>query len=170
MLHDTDEKPLARTFYRLVHVRAGHPLIAAGTDHRFDHDDEANPTSYLGDSVQTVVREVEGGLSAHAGFSARIRPGMYRLVTVRLNLQRVWDCQAPATQAALGPLAQLLTALDHPEELKSLGRAARRAGIQGILWESTKNPGGSCLVVFLENVSAEDLSITDEQMLSERPC
>lgn len=170
MLPDTDEKPLAKTFYRLVHVQADQPLIAAGTDHRFDHDDEANPTSYLGDSVQTVVREVEGGLSAQAGFSARIRPGMYRLVTVRLDLQRVWDLQAPATQAALGPLAQLLTAPGHPEELKRVGRAARRAGIQGILWESTKNPGGNCLVVFLENVSVDELSITDEQTLDKRPC
>jgi len=169
MLPDLEAKPFAGTFYRLTHLRAPDALVATGTDHRFDHDDEENPTSYLGDSIQTVLREIEGGLSTQVGFSVQIRPGTYRLISVRVDLTRVWDLRTPAVQAALGPLAELVSASGHPEELKMLGREARRAGIQGMLWASTKHPGGGCLVVFLENVPEGSISITDTQTLYERP-
>lgn len=164
-----EEVSLTGAYYRLTHIHAEHPLVATGTDHRFDHDDEENPTSYLGDSVTTALKEVEEGLSAHPGFSAKIRPGDYRLVTAQLRLRHVWDLRNPAMKEARGLAAELITTQGHPEELKDLGREARRAGIQGFLWESTKAPGGVCLVVFLENVREEDIEVVDDRVLHERP-
>lgn len=166
---ETPEIPLTGTYYRLTHIRAEQPLVASGTGHRFDHADEENQTSYLGDCAATALREVEGGLSSHAGFIVKIRPGDYRLVTVRLRLERVWDLRNQATQEAFGLSAELITTQNHPEELKDLGHQARRAGIQGFLWESTRAPGGVCLVIFLENVPEEDREVVDDRVLHERP-
>lgn len=168
MLPEAEEISLTGLYYRLTHRLAEHLLIATGTDHRYDHDDEVNPTSYLGDSAQTVLKEVEGGLSTRSGFSVRIRPEEYRLVTVQVHLKRVYDFRKPSTREALGPLDRLVSDPRHPEELKTLGRQARQAGIQGFLWESTKNPGKTCLVVFLENVPEEDIQIVEDKILSER--
>lgn len=164
-----EEVPLTGTYYRLTHRLAPDPLVVTGADHRFVHRDEENSSSTLADSITTALNEVEGWLSAHYGFSVKIRPGEYRLVTVQLRLERVWDLRNPATKEALGPVAELLTTQGHPEELKNLGREARRAGIQGFLWESTKVPGGVCLVVFLENVREEDIEVVDDRVLHERP-
>lgn len=140
-----------------------------GSDHRFVHKDEENPSSTLADSPNTALKEVEGWLSAYSGFSIKIRPEEYRLITVQLQLGRVRDLRNPATKEALGPVANLITIQGHPDELKDLGREARRAGIQGFIWESTKVPGGVCLVVFLENVSEEDIEVVEDRVLHERP-
>jgi hypothetical protein len=164
-----EEVSLTETYYRLTHIGAPDSLVATGTDHRFDHDDEENSTSYLGDSVTTALNEVEKGVSADPRFSVRIRPGDYRLVTAQLRLRRVWDLRNPATKEALGPVAELISTQSHPEELKNLGREARRAGIQGFLWESAKTTEGVCLVVFLENVRGEDIEVVDDRVLHERP-
>lgn len=164
-----EEVSLTETYYRLTHIGALDLLVATGTDHRFDHDDEENPTSYLGDSVTTALKEVEEGLSVHPGFSTKIRPGDYRLITAQLRLMRVWDLRNPATKEALGPVAELITTQGHLEALKNLGREARRAGIQGFLWESANAPGGVCLVVFLENVRGENIEVVDDRVLHERP-
>lgn len=164
-----EEISLEETYYRLTYHLAPDPLVVTGSDHRFVHEDEENRCSTLADSATTALNEVEGWLSAHYGFSAKIRPGNYRLVTVQLRLGRVWDLRNPATKEALGPVAELITTEGHPEELKNLGREARRAGIQGFLWESTKAPGGVCLVVFLENVREEDIEVVDDRVLHERP-
>jgi hypothetical protein len=169
MLPKEQEISLTGRLYRLTYRLADHPLVATRADHRFDHDDEENPTSYLGDSVQTVLNEVEGGLSAGSGFSVQLRPGDYRLVTVDVQLTRVFDLSRRATQEALGPLGALATDPGHPRELKTLGREARRAGIQGFLWGSRQNPGGVCLVVFLENMPEEDITIIEDRILDERP-
>jgi hypothetical protein len=169
MLSEAAESSLTGHYYRLTHRLAHHPLVAAGTDHRFDHDDEENPTSYLGDSVQTVMKEMEGGLSTRTGFAVQIRPGAYRLVTVDVQLQRVYDFTKLTTREALGPLAALVTDPGHPDALKTLGREARRAGIQGFIWESTQHPGGICLVVFLENVPDEDIKLSEDRILDARP-
>lgn len=169
MLPRVEEISLREHYYRLTHRLADHPMVATGTDHRFDHDDEETPTSYLGNSVQTVLKEVEEGLSTRAGFSVQIRLGEYRLITVHVHLKRIYDLTKPATQEALGPWTAFITDPGHPEELKTLGREARRAGIQGFLWESTKNPRGVCLVVFLENVPEEDITIIEDKILDKRP-
>lgn len=140
-----------------------------GSDHRFVHKDEENPSSTLADSPVTALKEVEGWLSAYSGFSVKIRPEEYRLVTVQLQFGRVRDLRNPAARETLGPVANLITIQGHPDELKDLGRKARRAGIQGFIWESTKAPGGVCLVVFLENVSEEDIEVVEDRVLHERP-
>lgn len=144
-------------------------MIVTGSDHRFVHKDEENPSSTLADSPNTALKEVEGWLSAYSGFSVKIRPKEYRLVTVRLRLSRVWDLRNPMAKEVLGSVASLITIQSHPDELKDLGREARRAGIQGFVWESTKAADGACLIVFLENVSDEDMEVVEDRLLYERP-
>lgn len=140
-----EEVSLTETYYRLTHIGALDLLVATGTDHRFDHDDEENPTSYLGDSVTTALKEVEEGLSVHPGFSTKIRPGDYRLITAQLRLMRVWDLRNPATKEALGPVAELITTQGHPgsiEEPRLRGETSRYPRISvGI----SERPRGSLL-------------------------
>lgn len=166
------ETPVAGTYYRITKLEAPSPLVATGTGHRFSHDDEPNETSYLADSPQTAVHEVEGSLSASHGFSVKIRPDQSRLVTVELHLNRVWDFRDPSVIAALDPsTATRITAEEHSEELEDLGRDARRRGVQGFLWKSTKTQRREavCLVVFLENVRPEEVCVVEDRILGRRP-
>lgn len=120
-----------------------------GSDHRFVHKDEENPSSTLADSPNTALKEVEGWLSAYSGFSVKIRPEEYRLITVQLQLGRVRDLRNPATKEALGPVANLITIQGHPDELKDLGRERQGEQVSKDLYgNQRKSPAGSAWLFF----------------------
>ena len=129
---------------------------------RFDGT-EAKPTLYLSASPTAVVAETryahghDGHLVVHGSVSPRHEVVPLCIVPVRVRLQRVLFLEE-----ALGVLPITLKEVTDPGHARKaakgayvpiheLARAARAAGIQGVLYPSRYEPGSQNLAVFVEN-------------------
>ncbi|WP_293181305.1 RES family NAD+ phosphorylase [Oceanithermus sp.] len=129
---------------------------------RFDGP-EPLPTLYLSASPTAVVAETRyahghgGRLVVHGSSNPRHEVVPLCIVPVRVRLQRVLRLQE-----ALGVLPITMEEVTDPSHARKaasgarvpvheLARAARKNGIQGVLYPSRYEPGSDNLAVFVEN-------------------
>jgi len=135
--------PATGVFYRVVHCLSRDPRIAATRG--WYHRREDGITSYLADSVRTCEREIRAGLGSWGWVRSH-----WRVLEVQVELARVVDLRDPRVRRTLRVKRRSLM-LSHRKDIpQTLGRRLRLQGIQGILYESVRDRGHTCLVVFLE--------------------
>lgn len=90
------------------------------------------------------------------------------LVTVEVELEAIVDLTNPDTQSALGVAHEDLVAVGSARSLqvtRSIARAVREAGLEGLIAPSAMNPEKTNLVLFAENRRAasriEDMDMDD---------
>lgn len=147
-----------RSWYRVVgsRRRAKREVLRSGGG-RFHDDRDREPTTYLGDSLETAWLEVK----AHAGEArANIRAfRAWRVVLPAALAQKLVDLRDQDQHRRHGITQAELEADPAPESGKALASRLRGAGKAGIIYRSVRNrPGGVCAAVFLEGIEA-DLSV-----------
>jgi len=144
-----------RSWYRVVgSLRRTKRQVLGSKGGRFHNDPDREPTTYLGDSLETAWLEVK----AHAGEArANIRAfRAWRIVLLAALAQKLVDLRDQAQQQRHRITQAELEADPAPESGKALAGRLRREGKAGIIYRSVRNrPDGVCAVVFLEGVEAE---------------
>ena len=119
------------------------------------------PTLYMTDDVETAHREGNQVFYQALQYS-RLGPGKLPapeetvLIGVHLRLSRMLDLRDPQTLAAIGTsldeiAAPWKTVPDAPTQ--RLGEVvARQIGLEGMIYNSAQNPGGTCFVVFTDKL------------------
>lgn len=139
----------SKVWYRIVgRQRTGRDDVLKSTGGRFHDNPEAEPTSYLADSLTTAWREVTAGLG-------RVPPApeAFRAYRVRLAGARLADLRAPLEQARHLVTEAELAEDPAPPKLRELSRKLRQRGsrLHGLIYRSVRNPpDGVCLALFLE--------------------
>jgi len=137
------EGPAAGTFCRVAY-HAARDLRIAGSSGRYHRAGDGD-TSYLADNAGTCEREIRVGLGG-----GRWLRKHWRIMKVRVRLRRVVDLRDPGVRRGLGVRKRSLMLRRKRDVPQALGRKLRQRGVQGILFESVRDPGRTCLVVFLE--------------------
>lgn len=137
------EGPVTGIYYRVAY-HASRDLRIAGATGRFHRAGDGN-TTYLGDCLRTCEKEIRAGLGGQ-----RLVRKNWRMIKVGVKLRRVVDLRDPKVRRKLGVNKRLLMLRRKKDVPQAIGRMLRRQGIQGILFESVRDPGHACLAVFLE--------------------
>lgn len=135
------------TWYRIVvKRRTTREEILRSQRGRFHDDPEAEPTSYLADSLTTAWREVTAGLGAVPGNLEAFHAWRVTLSGVKLA-----DLRDPEERARHQITEAALLADPPSPRAKEVARSVRRRGYHGMIYQSVRNkPGGVCLVLFLD--------------------
>lgn len=144
-----------RSWYRVVgSLRRTKRQVLRSKGGRFHDDPDMEPTTYLGDSLETAWLEVK----AHAGEArANIRAfRAWRVVLPAALAQKLVDLRHQDQQQRHRIAQAELQADPAPESGKALASRLRGGSKAGIIYRSVRNrPDGVCAVVFLEGVEAE---------------
>ncbi len=142
--------PIAR-WYRLVSKsRETREDVLSSYSGRFHEGMEAEPTTYVADTIETAWREV----AAHLG-AVPANPAAFRLYRVSVRKLRLADLSDPKEQARHRTTAAELAADPPSPHCKEIARGLRQAGYHGLLYPSVRNPPvGRCAAFFLEQTEA----------------
>ncbi len=103
-------------------------------------------TTYAGETPQTCEREIKANLKGE------FVPEAWQIMSLELTLQRAVDLRKGSVRRRLGIKNKQILDPTRLERAQQLGRRLRRQGVQGIIYESVRDPGRTNVVIFLENV------------------
>jgi len=132
------------TYYRMVNQASKDPRLS-GPYGRF-HNVGDGDTTYTGQTPQTCEKEIK------ANVKGEFVPEAWQVMSVELALERVVDVRKGSVRRRLGVKKKEILDPKRQERAQRLGRRVRRQGVQGIIYESVRDPGRTNVVVFLENV------------------
>jgi RES domain-containing protein len=156
-------RPLNGVWYRCVETSFAHEIIS-GEGARL-HGGRWNPagsfrTVYLSDTPETALEEYLSRARRMKWPDHRSLPMV--MAGVQVSVRRILDLRLPEVASVLDPLLkadrQHWRAIQSKREAMSqaIGRAARDAGLQGLLAASQQATGGMNLVVFPDKLGPED--------------
>lgn len=132
------------TYYRMVNQASKDPKLS-GPYGRF-HGLGDGDTTYAGETPETSEKEIKANLKGE------FVPEAWRIMPVELALERAVDLRDRSVRRRLAVKKKEILHPNRPERAQQLGRRMRRHGVQGIVYDSVRDPGRTNVVVFLENV------------------
>ena len=132
------------TYYRMFNEASKDPKLS-GPDGRF-HTLGDGDSTYAGETAQTSEKEIKANLKGE------LVPEAWRIMPVELALERALDLRERSVRRRLGIKKKEILDPKRLGRAQQLGRRVRRQGVQGIIYESVRDPGRTNVVVFLENV------------------
>jgi len=132
------------TYYRMLNTASKDPRVS-GPYGRF-HTVGDGDTTYTGETPQTCEKEIRANLKGE------FVPEAWHILSVELALERVVDVRKGSVRRRLGIKKKQILDPKRLGRAQQLGRRVRRQGVQGIIYESVRDPGRTNVVVFLENV------------------
>lgn len=132
------------TYYRMFNTASKYPRVSGpyGRFHKVGDGD----TTYAGESPQTCEKEIKANLKGE------FVPEAWRIMSVELALERVVDLRKGSIRRRLDVKKKEIVDPKQLEPAQELGRRVRRQGVQGIIYDSVRDPGRTNIVVFLQNV------------------
>ena len=115
---------------------------------------------------ETALAEAEYYISMQP-----LRPKAKRtLYTIRVSLRNVIDLTGPPLLSQLGITDDIISSVDH-SPCRLIGAAASWLGHDGLLVPSARRRGGTNLVIYQHDLSANDFEVTAEEVVApdERP-
>lgn len=132
------------TYYRMFN-KASKDAKLSGPYGRF-HRLGDGETTYAGETPETSEKEIKANLKGE------FVPEAWRLMPVELALERALDLRERSLRRRLAVKKKEIQYAKRLERAQQLGQRMRRQGVQGIVYESVRDPGRTNVVVFLENV------------------
>ena len=156
-------QPLSGVWYRCVETSFAHEIVS-GEGARV-HGARWNPigsfrTVYLSGTPETALEEYLARARRMQWPDHRSLPMV--MAGVEVNVRRVLDLRAPGAAAVIEPLLKIERAHWRSTQSRreamsqAIGRAARDAGLQGLLAPSQQVKGGLNLVLFPDKLSRLD--------------
>lgn len=137
-----------RTWFRIDAKarRSRDEVLRSGGLAGFHEDLENEPTCYAADSLMTAWQ----GISARIGVPRD--PRAFRAWQITVPGARLVDLRDSEEQTRRGIGAEELKADPAPLSCKTVARKLRQEpGMNGLICESVRNPGGTCVAFFLES-------------------
>ena len=136
------------SWFRIVSKRRTRRQVLPSQRGRFHDDPQAEPTSYVADSILTAWLEV----TAHIGI-APANPEAFRAWQLDLSAVALVDLRSARKQSRWQIGSVELLADPAAVRCKEIARAIRiERNCLGLVYESVRNrPQGICAVLFLEN-------------------
>lgn len=151
-------RSLHGTYYRMFNQASKDPKLSGpyGRFHRLGDGD----TTYAGATPQTSEKEIQANLQGE------FVPEAWRMMPVELALERAVDLRDRSVRRRLAVKKRELMHPKRLERAQQLGRRMRQQGVQGIVYESVRDPGQTNVVVFLENVEGVHIRFEETKTLT----